>query len=414
MAVYFVTGKLGSGKTLCAVGKLRDYLEQGRRVATNLDIDLTKMLPKTSKQTLIRLPDKPRRCDLEMLGRGCEEEREDRYGAIVLDELATWFNSRNWRDKERLEIIDWFLHARKYHWDIYFIVQDIDSLDSQLINALCEHLVVCKRTDRLSIPVISSLARVAGIEKVLPKIHIASVFYGQNTSSIRVARWIYKGKDLYPAYNTAQVFTDQLQVLGGEVVDMRASYTQLSPYYRNSFPLIHCLQAQLSELTGQAKPNRTAARLGVLAESGRFARQLVLALALFIGAGIWWMPKAGATKPGKAAPPVASAPAKPAQPPAKDPSPQPASSPAVALREAEAKAPPPDAIQDMLDGARLRLVAYSHDGDKLLSLRIEATKGELTRQLTRQELILAGYSVIPSNLGVELVKGPRRFIIPKA
>jgi hypothetical protein len=210
------------------------------------------------------------------------------------------------------------------------------------------------------------------------------------------------------------VFTDQLQVLGGEVVDMRASYTQLSPYYRNSFPLIHCLQAQLSELTGQAKPNRTAARLGVLAESGRFARQLVLALALFIGAGIWWMPKAGATKPGKAAPPVASAPAKPAQPPAKDPSPQPASSPAVALREAEAKAPPPDAIQDMLDGARLRLVAYSHDGDKLLSLRIEATKGELTRQLTRQELILAGYSVIPSNLGVELVKGPRRFIIPKA
>ncbi|EBN6690252.1 zonular occludens toxin, partial [Salmonella enterica] len=34
MPVYFVTGKLGSGKTLVAVGKIRDYLVAGRRVAT--------------------------------------------------------------------------------------------------------------------------------------------------------------------------------------------------------------------------------------------------------------------------------------------------------------------------------------------------------------------------------------------
>ncbi|MFK4136821.1 zonular occludens toxin domain-containing protein, partial [Pseudomonas luteola] len=37
MAVYFVTGKLGSGKSLVAVGKIRDYMIAGRRVATNLD-----------------------------------------------------------------------------------------------------------------------------------------------------------------------------------------------------------------------------------------------------------------------------------------------------------------------------------------------------------------------------------------
>ncbi len=44
MAVNFLTGKLGSGKTLCVVGKIRDYLKQGRRVATNLDLNLTAML----------------------------------------------------------------------------------------------------------------------------------------------------------------------------------------------------------------------------------------------------------------------------------------------------------------------------------------------------------------------------------
>ena len=37
MAVYFITGKLGSGKSIAAVGKIRDYLNEGRAVATNLD-----------------------------------------------------------------------------------------------------------------------------------------------------------------------------------------------------------------------------------------------------------------------------------------------------------------------------------------------------------------------------------------
>ena len=135
MAVYFITGKLGAGKTLCAVGRIKEYLQTGRTVATNLDLQLDNMFPETSKQSAIRLPDKPRLSDFEDLGKGCIEEDESKYGLIVLDELGTWFNSRNWRDKGRLDVIDWFLHARKMHWDIFFIVQSIDSLDGQLVNA---------------------------------------------------------------------------------------------------------------------------------------------------------------------------------------------------------------------------------------------------------------------------------------
>lgn len=120
MAVYFVTGTLGCGKTLCTVGKIRDYLEQGRRVATNLDINLEAFTKPDSKVSILRVPDKPTLYDLQGIGLGCEESDESKYGLLVLDELGTWFNSRNWRDKGRGEVIDWFRHARKLHWDIFF------------------------------------------------------------------------------------------------------------------------------------------------------------------------------------------------------------------------------------------------------------------------------------------------------
>lgn len=255
MAVYFVTGKLGSGKTLCAVGKIRDYLQQGRRVATNLDIHLGAMMSDKNEQSIIRIPDKPRLCDLELLGRGCDVEDESQYGLLVLDELGTWFNSRNWRDKERLPVIDWFLHARKKHWDIFFIVQDVDSLDGQLVNALCEHLVICYRTDRLSIPIIGTLIKFMGFEKVLPKIHIASVYYGQSKSGLKVDRWWYRARDLYRCYDTAQIFRDDeiINPASGEITDMRASYTVLSSKYQNRVEFIKTLYADLERwLPGSA------------------------------------------------------------------------------------------------------------------------------------------------------------------
>jgi len=244
MAVYFVTGKLGSGKTLCAVGRAKEYLEQGRPVATNLDLKMDKLLPSKSKQTAIRLPDKPRLSDMELLGSGCVEEDESKYGLIILDELGTWFNSRNWRDKGRLELIDWFLHARKKHWDIFFIVQSIDSIDGQLISSLCEHLVVCRRSDRLKIPIIGSLLDFMGFAKTLPKIHVASVHYGSSESSPKVDRWVYRGKNLYNAYDTAQIFTDQEEISNttGQIVDSRATYTLLSSFHTNHVQ--YCLELQ--------------------------------------------------------------------------------------------------------------------------------------------------------------------------
>lgn len=239
MAVYFITGTLGCGKTLCTVGKIRDYLGEGRRVATNLDINLDAMCKPDSKISITRVPDKPKLSDLMALGEGCQESDESRYGLLVLDELGTWFNSRNWHDKGRLEVIDWFLHARKLHWDIYFIVQSIESLDGQLVNALCEHLVICKRTDRLTIPFIGPILKTLGITKIFPKIHIAKVFYGQSDQAMQVDRWWYRAHDLYPAYNTDQIFDD----------DSHAIHSVLPAYYINNIALIDHHHAQIEKYT---------------------------------------------------------------------------------------------------------------------------------------------------------------------
>lgn len=251
MAVYFITGKLGCGKTLCAVGRINDYLQQGRRVATNLDINLSSLTKFDSKVSILRVPDKPTQRDLILMGEGCKETDESRFGLLALDELAGWFNSRSWRDKDRLPVIQWFRMARKLHWDILFIVQDIDSLDSQLVNALCEHLVVCKRTDRLSIPIVSKLAKTVGIGNIIPKVHVAKVYYGQTESAMQVDRWWYRGRDLYSAYDTDQKFLDESGDSG--------IYSVLPAYYINNVALIERYKAKIAQLSAPCLAAQPAA-----------------------------------------------------------------------------------------------------------------------------------------------------------
>jgi len=234
MSVYFLTGALGAGKTLAAVGRIRDALRAGKRVATNLDIHPEKLLPRDSRTDLVRLPDKPRLVDMASLEYGCEKPdyTGKTFGLIVLDELGTWFNSRTWNDKERLPVIDWFLHARKFRWDVIFIVQNIEAIDAQLRQALCEHLVRVRRLDRFLVPVIGRLAGLVGLQLRMPQIHVGTVFYGEKPVPVMmVERWWYRGTDLYAGYDTGQVFQSGQELVNGELLDMRASYSVLSPWH---------------------------------------------------------------------------------------------------------------------------------------------------------------------------------------
>lgn len=211
MAIYCVTGKLGGGKTLACVGRIRDALLEGRRVATNLDLYPQNMLPlHLPRVDIVRLPDKPTVADFEFIGNGNRTMDESRNGVVVLDELGMWFNSRTWNDKGRQAIIDWLLLSRKLGWDIYFIIQDLSMIDAQARKSLVEFLVVCRRLDRLRVPYIGGAAKLV-LDKplMLPKVHVATVRYGIEANALVADRWVYRARDLYVAYNTKQIFTDK-------------------------------------------------------------------------------------------------------------------------------------------------------------------------------------------------------------
>jgi hypothetical protein len=224
--VFFVTGKLGGGKSLVSVSKIREALQRGVPVATNLNINLKEMIGRDKKNTrLYRLPDKPVVEDLQVIGSANKSYDTSKDGLIVLDECGTWFNSRTWNDKNRQKLIDHLLHIRKLGWDVIFIVQDIAIVDKQARLALAEHTVFCRRMDRMQIPVVSFLVWMFTLGQCrlpLPKLHIGIVKYGDNAQSLTVDKWMLWGTDLYSSYDTKQMFSPNYP---------HGVYSVLPPYY---------------------------------------------------------------------------------------------------------------------------------------------------------------------------------------
>ncbi len=208
MAVYIVTGVMGAGKTLAMVGRCRDYIQAGKPVATNISLNLDKLVGKRITAPVYILPDRPCAQDLKWIGSVHETGREELNGALILDEAGAWLNSRQWADKGRQEFIDWMLHARKRGWDVYLVVQSIVMLDKQIREGLGEYHVICRRLDRLRIPVIGRLVEFLSLGFLsgkMPRIHMASVRYGLGPAGISADTWTYQGKDLYDAYTTSQI-----------------------------------------------------------------------------------------------------------------------------------------------------------------------------------------------------------------
>jgi len=230
MAVYLVTGKLGSGKTLAAVGRIREYLRRGAMVATNLDLFMEHMGDPQSRANVHRLPDHPSRDDLDSLGRGQPGIIEEKNGLIVLDECGAWLNARDWSDKGRQSMIDWALHSRKLGWDLMLIVQDISMIDKQIRTALVEFHVIVKRMDRLAIPFVSGIGKLFGLKLHPPKVHAAFVKYGVSLDAPISDRWMYRGHDLYAAYDTRQVFRPAMP-MGGVQVPHVGNNCMLSPWH---------------------------------------------------------------------------------------------------------------------------------------------------------------------------------------
>lgn len=230
MAVYVVTGKLGGGKTLMSVSRIREYLLAGRKVATNLDIYPEKMLGKYMKNTkLFRLPDIPDIQSLKALPLGYEGDKidESRNGLLVLDECGIFLNSRNWKDPERAPVNAFFKLLRKLRWDAILIIQDIENLDSDARRTIAEHVVYCKRTDRMNVPLIGPLVKLAWGDRLpLPKIHVGTVRYGTQANAAKVDTWVCRGTGIFDCYETEQLIAET-----GDFNDYYGLTTMLPSWY---------------------------------------------------------------------------------------------------------------------------------------------------------------------------------------
>lgn len=228
VTVYAITGNLGSGKTLVGAGRAFSYMKRGRPVASNIDLYPDKVLPAASRATVLRLPDRPRAVDFEALPSAADPRREDLFGCLLLDEPGVWMNAREWKDKDRLRIIDWLLHARKLGWDVLLCVQDLRFLDAQLRSALVEYEVYCQRLDRMFVPGIGRLLKaLTGLELRLPRLHVGTVWYARMV----VERWWYRGTDVQEGYDTGQLARSGIELVGDAMLDMRASYSLLSAWH---------------------------------------------------------------------------------------------------------------------------------------------------------------------------------------
>lgn len=195
MSVYLITGKLGSGKTVAAVSRALEYLRSGRSVATNIDLQPDKVFSATAHYRLTRLPDFPTAEDMWDLGIGNQTTDEEKNGLIVLDEGVFFLNARTWNEKGRERFIEWCVMSRKQGWDVMLLIQSLAALDEQVREMIGEHVVICRRLDRV---------KIAGIK--FPRLFMASVRYGSGPHAPVIDRWFTRGTDIFRAFPTRQVF----------------------------------------------------------------------------------------------------------------------------------------------------------------------------------------------------------------
>ena len=242
-APYFITGPVGAGKTSMMVYLMTGYLNEGRPVATNIDVFPEKMkLNAIGKKTpIVRLPDEPRAIDLINLGRAYPiDDRgigydEKKNGMLALDETAFFMNSREWNKPDRMLLIKWLRLVRKRGWNPFLGVQDIDSIDNQILNSLCRSVGWCHSSDVLMsgsggnfigaiilFPLKVLVRMFIRLVLRVPRVHMCSFYLGKSVhSGLKQETTMAWGNWLYESYNTAQEFTDGSDMLDLPIVNAK-------------------------------------------------------------------------------------------------------------------------------------------------------------------------------------------------
>lgn len=226
MTDYALTGKKGTGKSKHAVLLIRDrYLKKKRLVVTNLDLNIEKMFGPFSRACYVRVPDKPKAFDLLAAGHGNPDSYdEDLNGALVLDEMGTWLNTRTFGDKDRAATLDYFAHARKHGFDTWYIMQNVVQVDKQLRESFIEQTVRHTSFAKVRIPFVGWILSALFGERAgfFPRFHTAVYRIGVNPQDLITNRLVFTGKDVEACYDTRQVFLENYP---------HGTHTVLSPWH---------------------------------------------------------------------------------------------------------------------------------------------------------------------------------------
>lgn len=246
MSVYFTNGGLGAGKGIYAAFIASMYYnnpDKNIRLATNYPLD-TFRLGKNSDKDITVLPCNVRVSDLDFLGDGSPSSYKDNFGALILDECSEFLNSRDFKRTDRLKMLHWFKHARKHHWDVYFIVQNYDALDSQVREDLKEYMVFLRDLSKIRIPFYSSYKEMFGNKQprknkrrhsLIPHIVQARIFHKNQSLSEKPENfYTIMAKEYYDFYDTDFMFVDGIEFVNNKEIDMRAPYSLLPGKYLSS------------------------------------------------------------------------------------------------------------------------------------------------------------------------------------
>ncbi len=212
-----LAGKRGSGKSIGAIGMAARYLAEGRIVATNLNLRVEHLVPSYCATRWYRIPDWPSADDLHGLPLGNPDPTDEKNnGLLILDECATFLNSRQWQGNGRQEVINWLVQSRKYGWDLLLIAQHGNLIDKSVRESLIELQGTMRRMDKMQVPVLSPLYKYfTGKPLHFPRIHFVSLRYGFAAEAPVADRWFFRGVELYKGYDTLQKIRDQSKEVDG-------------------------------------------------------------------------------------------------------------------------------------------------------------------------------------------------------
>lgn len=138
MAIHFISGKPGHGKTLYAVGKIvRELIRTERKVVTNVALDLPRLneyIQEKYPQAGVDLHSRLQILDEEQAKTfwkfRYEEGQKDIGVLYVLDEIHLYFNAREWMNTGK-DCLHYISQHRKLCDDILAITQSIGNVDKQ-------------------------------------------------------------------------------------------------------------------------------------------------------------------------------------------------------------------------------------------------------------------------------------------